>query len=279
MMRAARHLALVIAVAAGLLGSPPGAAAFPQPAGVEYSVVTTSGIPIIPGTDFVVGSNCDDCVQTITFPFPVTFYGAQYTAASVSSNGTLQFVSGSTGGFPNFCVPDITLDTAILLFHGDLTADPGAGAGLGIFTAEVGRAPSRQFVVEWRTTRFGFPELSLNGEIVFYEDSPRISLIYGPGNELGADEASGIQMGQGSHFARFSCGTAALVPGLRVDYVPGTVVTGAGAGGGPHVRKFDGPSGTPGLSFYAFAPAFTGGVRVAVGDVNGDGIPDIIASA
>ncbi|MFX8539108.1 VCBS repeat-containing protein, partial [Acinetobacter baumannii] len=32
-------------------------------------------------------------------------------------------------------------------------------------------------------------------------------------------------------------------------------------------------------SFYAFSPSFTGGVRVAVADVTGDGIPDIIAAA
>jgi hypothetical protein len=32
-------------------------------------------------------------------------------------------------------------------------------------------------------------------------------------------------------------------------------------------------------SFYAFAPSFSGGVRVAVDDVNGDGTPDIICAA
>src|SRR5262249_61753990 len=104
MMRVVRRLALGIAVAASLLGSPGGAAGSPPPAGTEYSGGTSTGVPIIPGTDFVGGSDCDECVQTITFPFPVTFYGVQDTSASVSSNGGLGFGPGSTGGLPAFCL-------------------------------------------------------------------------------------------------------------------------------------------------------------------------------
>jgi hypothetical protein len=58
------------------------------------------------------------------------------------------------------------------------------------------------------------------------------------------------------------------------------IVVGAGAGGGPHVRVFDAVGGDGVLaSFNAFDAAFTGGVRVAAGDVNGDGIADIITGA
>ena len=55
------------------------------------------------------------------------------------------------------------------------------------------------------------------------------------------------------------------------------VVTGAGPGGGPHVRAFSlaGGSVTEVASFYAYDPSFTGGVLVAGGDVNGDGIAEI----
>ena len=55
------------------------------------------------------------------------------------------------------------------------------------------------------------------------------------------------------------------------------VVAGADAGGGPVVQVYDAVSQTLKMSFYAFDPSFTGGVRVAQGDLNGDGVPDIIA--
>ncbi len=58
------------------------------------------------------------------------------------------------------------------------------------------------------------------------------------------------------------------------------IVTGGGPGvPGGHVKVFDGRTGSEYSSFFAFDPAFLGGVRVAVGDVNRDGRPDIIAGA
>ncbi len=54
------------------------------------------------------------------------------------------------------------------------------------------------------------------------------------------------------------------------------IIAGAGVGGGPHVRVFnkDGKVINPG--FFAYDPAFRGGVNVAAGDVDGDGTDDII---
>lgn len=55
----------------------------------------------------------------------------------------------------------------------------------------------------------------------------------------------------------------------------GGYAVGADAGGGPVVRVYT-ASGTERFSFFAYDPAFGGGVRVAYADVNGDRVPDVI---
>jgi len=54
------------------------------------------------------------------------------------------------------------------------------------------------------------------------------------------------------------------------------IVTGAGPGGGPHVQVFSGRTGAVLRSFLAYDPGMSAGIFVACGDVDGDGIPDII---
>lgn len=57
------------------------------------------------------------------------------------------------------------------------------------------------------------------------------------------------------------------------------IIVGAGAGGGPHVKVISGQTGAELMSFFAYAPGFTGGVRVAAGDVDNDGHADVITAA
>lgn len=61
------------------------------------------------------------------------------------------------------------------------------------------------------------------------------------------------------------------------------IITGAGPGGGPHVRAFNANgtkmAGQIGDGFYAYDSAFNGGVRVAAGYLNKSGIATIITGA
>jgi hypothetical protein len=110
-----------------------------------------------------------------------------------------------------------------------------------------------------------------------------------------ADIITGAGPGGGPHVEVFAGGTGALLRSFFAysPYFPGGVyvaaadvngdgkadiITGAGAGGGPHVEVWSGADGSLLRSYMAFSPTFSGGVRVAgVSDVNGDGADEIIA--
>jgi fibronectin-binding autotransporter adhesin len=57
------------------------------------------------------------------------------------------------------------------------------------------------------------------------------------------------------------------------------IIVGTDGGTASHVKAFSGHDGSLLLSFFPYGPSFAGGVRVAGGDMNGDGFADIITGA
>lgn len=81
-----------------------------------------------------------------------------------------------------------------------------------------------------------------------------------------------------AYSARFRGGVRVAAGDVNGDGVD-DIITAAGPGGAPHVRVFDGKTSHEIRGFFAYAPAFTGGVWVAAGDVNNDGYADVITGA
>jgi hypothetical protein len=110
----------------------------------------------------------------------------------------------------------------------------------------------------------------------------------GGGPHVRAFNANGTQMagqiGNGfyAYGSNFSGGVR-VAAGYFDNTGVATIVTGAGPGGGPHVREFT-AAGVPvvgqrGDGWYAYAPNFAGGVFVGVGDIDSDEPAEIVTGA
>ena len=177
----------------------------------NYGFSTSTGATIVPGTTDI-GNHCDDCATSIALPFAYSLYGQSFTAASVNSNGTMQF-TGSTTAFSNVCLPTTTLNNAILAQWDDLLTN---GTGGGIFTSVSGTAPNRIFNIEWRTTYFSGGGTA-NFEIRLYEGQSRFDIVYGQIDQGGSSATVGVQRDTGSQFAQFECNTAgSITAGLQI---------------------------------------------------------------
>jgi parallel beta-helix repeat protein len=170
----------------------------------------------------------------------------------------------------------------------------GAGAGGGPHARAVDRSGGARFDV------FAYAPEFTGGVTVAFGDvdgdgAADLVTGAGPGGGPHVCVIAAAPAGAGSsprELASFYAYDAAFLGGVfvAVGDVTGDgvaeIVTGAGAGGGPHVRVFTvglASAGQAGIwehsGFFAFDPAFSGGVRVAVGDLDGDGVGEILTAA
>ena len=107
---------------------------------------------------------------------------------------------------------------------------------------------------------------------------PGIVVASGPGaatvQVLSADGA--VRMSFAPYGAGMVSGVHVATGDVTGDGMADIITT--PAVGAPHVKVFDGATGELVRSFYAFDPTFLGGLSVAGGDVNGDGLADLLVA-
>lgn len=148
------------------------------PACQLYSYALEAGT-MISGT-YDIGNHCDFCPTHIDLPFPVTMYGHTFVTATVTSQGLMAFGWAYTA-YPVECLPWSNTTYGMAAFWVDTDTDNGLCTGCGIFTATVGTAPNRTFIVEWRVHYHDqhVPEPTLDFEIQLQEGQSSFKFVYG----------------------------------------------------------------------------------------------------
>jgi subtilisin family serine protease len=193
----------------------------PDSAGYACNGVVTEWTP---GTDLLALTG-DQALSTIGMPFPFTFYGRTYTTVTVTTNGFLTFdravFSSTNRPIPSTAFPN----AGVYPFWDDLVVD----AAGGIYTAVLGSAPQRRFVIEWRNaTFFGAPG-RVTFEVVLHENG-RVLMGYralsSEAQARGASATIGVEDATGTVGLQYSFNEVALAPDSALLFRPPARVRG-----------------------------------------------------
>jgi fibronectin-binding autotransporter adhesin len=232
--------------------------------------ITTTSFTPVSGNEFVLISNDGSDAVTGTFK--------GYANNSIVTVNGMNFQITYFGGDGN----DVVLRTPIQQPVVSSAAPSGNGGTIHITFA----GSSTPTVLTPFSGFFGEIRVSSDGDF----NSDGIGDVVAVPGPTGGPRVTIMNGSNGAVIANFFAYDPSFVGGLYVAAADVTgdrvvdLITGAGFGGGPHVKVWDGTTlgnanPTVVTQFFAYATTFTGGVSVAAGDLSGDNIAEIVTGA
>ncbi|MFC6022326.1 PKD domain-containing protein [Plantactinospora solaniradicis] len=185
-----------------------------------YTCRAQAAMPFVPAGPSELPLTGDNDGASVSLPFPVPFYGQNYSRAWVDTNGAMSFVD-PRGSWPtNRPLPNAaTPNAALYPFWDDLVMHPESR----IRTAVVGTAPDRQFVVEWRDMGLsGAPAARISFEVVISEWGQIIFnyAALNSGRELGNSATVGIENATGTGAVQYAYNQLVLANNKAIIFTP-----------------------------------------------------------
>jgi hypothetical protein len=250
-----------------------------------YGGTTTAGSVSISGTGLVtvtgVSPNTSSTVTITTTQTGFANGSAPVTATSLNAANTPAFATATPT--PDGYTVQISNYDANFTYGGTATAGSVSISGTGLVIV-TGVSPNTSSTATIITTRAN--HVSGSAPVTATSLAPIAPLVTStPTSSTGQsttvtlyDPVTNEPTGSVAPFPGFT-GTISVTSGDFNNDGIADIIAGAGVGGGPAIAVINSQTGEVIESFFAFDPAFTGGVNVAVYDVNNDGILDIIAAA
>ena len=207
---------------------------------IAYNPQSLQGINYLAlnGTDMgglTYGNLDDGRWENISLPFTLRFYGTDYNAITVSTNGWVSLGSTNTTSTGiNFVLPNASAPNAVI--HG-ITADLNFKTPTTSFIEyfESGSYPNRSFVVNFGSIKFFSGGGTADVQVILYETSNIIEIHTGGCTNTTLGKAQGVEN---------STGTVASVVAGRNN------TTTWAAGGMPNAVRF-----TPDVVTYTWSPS------------------------
>jgi hypothetical protein len=221
---------------------------------------------------------------------PAAAGGAQITSSvtpTIAISGASSVTVDGSGGADFFNITAAGVTLPLIIEGGPPTTAPG-----DVLNVNFAGAPHPTLIVTGSDSGIyvfpGHPSITFNG--IETNLSPQVrtrgpQAIVAVGVDSGAppivqvvDAESGQLLYRILAYpVGFSGGVRVAVGDVNGDLIP-DIITAPGRGAAPLIKVFDGRTGSLMRAFFAYPSSVTTGVNVAAGDVNGDGVADIITA-